>query len=155
MKAMRLNKLTPEEERVIVHKATEMPYSGEYDNFTADGIYVCRRCNLPLYLSSDKFDAHCGWPAFDQEIKGSVKRVPPDAVHASLGATAELQCHRCGAYLGHVFMGEGFTKTNARHCVNSISMRFVPRAEIPKIVSKEDQEEIKDELPKEKSRHEK
>ena len=147
---MKLNKLTKEEEEVIVHKRPEMPFTGEYDKFTADGIYICRRCNLPLYRSSDKFDAHCGWPAFDQEIKGSVKRVPDRD-----GIRIEIQCHRCGAHLGHVFMNEGFTPKNTRHCVNSISMGFVPRADIPKLIGKEDQERIKDGLQKEKGRHEK
>lgn len=119
---MKLNKLTKEEERIIVHRGTEMPFSGEYDSNFREGIYVCRRCDAPLYRSKDKFDAHCGWPAFDQEIPGAVKRIPdPD------GQRTEIQCARCGAHLGHVFVGEGFTKTNTRHCVNSISMRFIPK----------------------------
>lgn len=119
---MKLNKLTKEEERVIVNKGTEMPFTGEYDDFYKEGIYVCRRCEAPLYRSKDKFDAHCGWPAFDQEVEGAVKRVPdPD------GMRVEIECARCGAHLGHVFTGEGFTKTNTRHCVNSLSMRFIPK----------------------------
>ena len=113
--------LSPEEERVIVHKGTEAPFTGEYDDFFVPGTYHCRRCDAALYKSEDKFDAHCGWPAFDQEIPGAVKRLPdPD------GSRTEIQCAHCGAHLGHVFTGEKFTKTDTRHCVNSLSMHFVP-----------------------------
>ena len=121
-KDIKLNKLTKEEEDVIVRKGTERPFSGEYETETREGIYVCRRCNAPLYRSEDKFDARCGWPSFDQEIKGAVKRVP-DAD----GMRVEIQCARCGAHLGHVFEGEHFTEKNTRHCVNSISMKFIPK----------------------------
>lgn len=119
-KMIKFNKLTQAEERVIVHKATEHPYTGEYLNTTEEGTYICKRCDAPLYRSSDKFDANCGWPSFDDEIEGSVKRVP-DAD----GRRTEIVCNNCGAHLGHVFLGENFTDKNTRHCVNSISMKFI------------------------------
>ena len=115
------NQLTAEERHVIEGKGTERPFTGEYDDFYQDGIYICRRCNAELYRSDDKFDARCGWPAFDKEIPGAVKHLPdPD------GQRIEVECVNCGGHLGHVFNGEGFTPTNARHCINSISMKFVP-----------------------------
>jgi len=120
-KKMEFNKLTPDEERVIVHKGTEMPFSGKFNSFYEEGTYTCRRCNAPLYTSSDKFDSQCGWPSFDDEIKGAVKRVT-DAD----GQRIEIQCAKCGAHLGHVFTGEQLTKKNTRHCVNSVSMSFIP-----------------------------
>jgi methionine-R-sulfoxide reductase len=115
------NPLSAEERYVIEFKGTEPPFTGEYDDFFEPGVYICRRCNAELYRSTDKFQAHCGWPAFDQEVPGAVKRLPdPD------GMRTEIECANCGAHLGHVFFGEGFTRTNTRHCVNSLSMKFVP-----------------------------
>ena len=117
-----MNELTPEEEEVIVYKGTEMPFTGEYDTLFEPGTYVCKRCDAELYRSEDKFDAGCGWPAFDDEIKGAIKRLPdPD------GERVEIECSNCGAHLGHVFVGEGLTKKNTRHCVNSTSMKFIPK----------------------------
>jgi methionine-R-sulfoxide reductase len=115
------NQLTVEEARVIEGKATEVPFTGEYDNFFLEGTYFCRKCSAPLYTSDRKFNAGCGWPSFDQEIPGAVqKNLDRD------GDRIELSCANCGGHLGHVFEGEGFTETNTRHCVNSLSMKFVP-----------------------------
>jgi len=116
-----LKKLSPEEEQVIVNKGTEMPFTGKYYAFWQKGTYVCKRCGAKLYSSENKFEANCGWPSFDDELPGAVKRLPD-----SDGVRMEIQCTNCGAHLGHVFIGEQFTAKNTRHCVNSMSMEFIP-----------------------------
>lgn len=116
---MKLNKLNAEEKAVIEDKSTEPPFSGEYDDFFVDGTFICRRCNTPLFSSKAKFDAHCGWPAFEDCFPGAVK----ETLDAD-GRRTEITCANCGAHLGHVFRGEQLTDKNTRHCVNSLSIRF-------------------------------
>lgn len=121
---MAYNELNDQEKRVILNKGTEMPFTGEYNKHKKPGTYICRQCNSPLYNSADKFSSGCGWPSFDDEIEGAVKRLPdPD------GRRVEIVCNNCDGHLGHVFTGERFTDKNTRHCVNSISLKFIDEGE--------------------------
>jgi peptide-methionine (R)-S-oxide reductase len=127
---MSYNKLTEEQEKVIMYKATEVPFTGEYDNFYEDGTFICRRCNNPLFSSKSKFDSGCGWPSFDESFPNAIKRIPdPD------GIRTEIECSNCTAHLGHEFLGEGLTNRNVRDCVNSLSIYFIPKEkELPRII---------------------
>lgn len=128
------NELNDAEEHVILRKGTERPFTGKYTDWKAQGTFICRRCNLPIYHSNNKFDSRCGWPSFDEHLEESVERVP-DAD----GRRTEIICANCHGHLGHVFEGEGFTPKDTRHCVNSISMRFVPDGEpLPVVIVNKD-----------------
>lgn len=127
---MPYNTLNPDEQWVILQKGTEPPFAGEYDEFYEPGSFICRRCNAPLFSSESKFDARCGWPAFDDSFPGAIKRLPdPD------GFRTEIECANCGAHLGHEFVGERLTPKDTRHCVNSLSIRFVEQGkDLPEVI---------------------
>lgn len=121
---MAYNELTEQEKEIIEDKGTEFPFTGEYDNFYVPGIFICRRCNLPLFSSQAKFDAGCGWPAFDESFPNALERL-----RDSDGIRIEIQCANCNAHLGHEFLGEQLTQKNVRECVNSLSIRFIKEGE--------------------------
>ena len=124
-----MNKLTSDEKYIIEHKGTERPFTGEYDNYYQEGTFICRKCNNPLFSSKAQFDAHCGWQAFDEDFPDAVKRLVDEDEHRM-----EIQCANCGGHLGHVFEGEQLTDKNTRHCVNSLSIKFIPEGqELPEI----------------------
>jgi len=127
---MNYNKLTPEEEKIIVYKGTEPPFTGEYDDFNNEGTFICRRCNAPLFSSKSKFDAGCGWPSFDDSLPNAIKHE-----HDLDGIRVEIECANCNAHLGHEFVGENLTSKNTRECVNSLSICFIPQEkELPKTI---------------------
>ena len=132
---MAYNNLTDEEKRVIEQKRTESPFTGEYDNFFEPGTFICRKCNNPLFSSESKFEAHCGWPAFDASFPNSMQRIHDNTFGMD---RTEIECANCHAHLGHEFTGEGFTNTNTRECVNSLSIKFIPEGTpLPPILVKD------------------
>lgn len=134
---LKYNRLSQEEQRVLLYKGTERAFVGKYTDSKRDGTYICKRCNAPLYDSKDKFHSGCGWPSFDDELKGAVKR----QIESDGSGRIEIVCSCCGGHLGHVFQGEQFTEKNTRHCVNSISMKFIARGnELPKVIRLEDKD---------------
>lgn len=138
---MPYNQLTEEQKKVIEDKGTESPFTGEYDDFYVDGIFICRRCNNPLFSSKAKFDAHCGWPAFDETIPNAVKEETDED-----GYRTEILCAHCNGHLGHVFRGENITDKNTRHCVNSPSIKFIKEGErLPEVL---DADGVKEEYKK-------
>ena len=138
------NSLTRHEAFVILQKGTERPFTGEYNETKDAGTYVCRRCNAPLYSSKDKFDSHCGWPSFDDEIENAVRRVPDED-----GYRVEIMCANCDGHLGHVFLGERKTKKNTRHCVNSVSIKFYPEGkQLPAVIKNPERNNATAEVPK-------
>jgi peptide-methionine (R)-S-oxide reductase len=141
------NKLSFEEQRVILYKGTERPFSSKFTDYKVEGTYLCRRCNAPLYKSDDKFHSGCGWPSFDQEIKGAVLR----QLESDGTGRIEIVCKNCGGHLGHVFEGEGFTAKNTRHCVNGVSMKFVAKDQpMPEVVRSDEKgnQEVSEESKK-------
>lgn len=129
---MPYNQLTPEEQRVILQKGTEAPFQGEFDNFFVPGSFICRQCHALLFSSRAKFEAHCGWPAFDAAYPGALVEIPDTD-----GKRTEITCAHCGGHLGHVFRGERFTQKNTRHCVNSLSLRFIKEDDpLPPVLQK-------------------
>ena len=131
---MAYNPLTEEEHRIIVGKSQERPYTGEYDDFFVDGTFICRRCNAPLFSSKAKYEAQCGWPAFEDSFADAVELVPDED-----GQRTEIQCAHCHGHLGHVFEGEQLTDTNTRHCVNSLSIRFIEEEDdLPEVLDAAD-----------------
>lgn len=127
---MAYNNLTPDEKYVIEGRGTEAPFTGEYDNFYKEGIFICRKCNAPLFSSKSKFDAGCGWPAFDENFPNAVSRIPDKD-----GQSTEIECANCKAHLGHVFEGEYLTDKDTRHCVNSLSIRFISKEnKMPEVI---------------------